>query len=128
MQIKKEDYFIAVKKLIHVKKLLIIITLFVFSIPYYAKAQQADTAIVLSGNCRWDSAGSKLKKYLINKKGFVYSRFGTLIINIKGKAYQPCNLPPALEGRHVLISAIVYRHRKEDGTPVKLTSLQILTE
>ena len=92
-----------------------------------SKGQQSNTSeFVLSGSCQWDKTATKSKKELRNKTGSIYQRFGTTIINIKGKAYNPCNLPSNLIGKRVLISGILYKNAETDGIPIKLTYLKVL--
>ena len=92
----------------------------------------ADTAylpgepISLPDSCNWPATATPTKRRIQNKKGLIYSRFGATIINIPGKAYAPCNLPPGLEQKWVLVSGIIYRMRGSDGIPLKLSSLQVM--
>lgn len=100
--------------------------LFFFYNPIKLLAQnKIEPVILLSNNCKWDEADYKVKKELKNKAGFVYVCGGTLIINIKGRLYNPCNIPFGLIGKRVLISGIIYKGHKNNGIPIKLTSLKI---
>ncbi len=93
---------------------------------FNSKGQQSNTSeFVFSDSCQWDKTTTKSKKELSYKIGFVFQRFGATIINIKGKAYNPCNLPLNLIGKKVLISGILYRKAETDGTPIKLTYLKV---
>lgn len=55
--------------------------------------------LLLSDTCQWNKTATGNKKVLDNKIGVIYQRFGATIINIKGKAYNPCNLPANLVGK-----------------------------
>jgi len=108
----------------------ILTILFLLLLQLSSKAQQAEAReyVLDSGSCRWDSLGTISRKKITYKTGYLFERFGTLIINIHGGAYTPCNLPPGLTRARVLISAMVYKKMKTDGTPVKLTYLKVLPE
>ncbi len=107
---------------------IILISIFYLSCRTKLQAQQnIDSTILLSNNCRWDSISKNRIKFLKNKKGWVFNRFGATIINIKGRAYNPCNLPPNLIGKTVLISGIIYKKVKADGKAIKLTAIKILS-
>ena len=107
-----------------------IFTTFLFCLLFQinTKAQKINISeIVLTDTCYLDKPGIKSKKIITNKTGIVYERFGAIIINIKGKAYNPCNLPPNLIGKKILISGVVFENAQTDGTPIKLTYLKLLT-
>lgn len=90
-------------------------------------AQNVGSRIILKDSCYWNSANKKNSvMYLKNKTGFVYTRFGTTIINVNGIAYQPCNLPLNLEGKKVRFSGIIFKRIKTDGRAIKLTELEII--
>lgn len=101
---------------------------FFFLLQTTVNAQQAHTfQFPITDSCHWDKVGTKTKKTLTNKTGLICSRFGTTIINIKGRVYNPCNLPANMEGKKVMVSAVLYKNAGSDGTPVRLTYLEILT-
>lgn len=106
----------------------IIFTLLLLLLLQLSSKAQTREYVLESGSCSWDSLGSISKRTLTNKTGYLYERFGTLIINIHGRAYTPCNLPPGLTRARVLISAVLYKKFKTDGTPIKLTYLKVLPE
>ena len=91
-------------------------------------AQKLDTIYFFSNTCHWDSIGGNRINHLKNKKGFIYSRFGTTIININGVAYIPCNLPANLIGKKILLSGIVFKNIKTDGKAIRLTDLQVVPD
>ena len=90
--------------------------------------QSSQSEIALVDSCDLDELAAKSKKFLIKQEGYVYKRFGATIINIGKKAYNPCNLPPNLIGKKVLVSGIIYVFRKKtDGLPLMLTYLKVLS-
>ena len=91
-------------------------------------AQKTDTLYFFANSCRWDSVGGKQTKQLKNKTGHIYTRFGTTIINIKGVAYNPCNLPAGLDGKKVLLSGVVFKNTNTDGKAIRLTELKVIAD
>ncbi len=109
-------------------KLFTILILLLLQLNSKAQHAEAREYVLENGSCRWDSLGIISRKKITYKTGYLFERFGTLIININGGAYTPCNLPPGLTRARVLISAVVYKKMKTDGTPIKLTYLKVLPE
>jgi len=110
------------------KKYIFLVLFFFFSTQGRLIAQKQDTIYFFVNTCHWDSIGGNKTNHLKNKKGFIYNRFGTTIININGVAYNPCNLPPNLIGKKVLLSGIVFKNIKADGKAIRLTELQLVTD
>ena len=110
------------------KKYIFLVLFFCFTNQRRLLAQKLDTIYFFANACHWDSIGGNKTNDLRNKKGFVYNRFGTTIININGVAYNPCNLPPNLIGKKVLLSGIVFKNIKADGRAIRLTELQVIPD
>jgi hypothetical protein len=110
------------------KKYIFLVLFFCFTTQGRLLAQKLDSIYLFSNTCHWDSIGGNKTNYLKNKKGFIYNRFGTTIININSVAYNPCNLPLNLIGKKVLLSGIVFKNIKADGKAIRLTELQVVSD